>query len=289
VIDEEHGLAVHGQGFATRSVTENLVLAYPDRLPGLVNVGLLHTSVDGAPGHDDYAPCSADDLAACCYEYFALGHVHTRRTVCDGEHVAAFSGNLQGRHPRETGPKGALVVDVEPGARAEIRHEVLDVARWEKVRVDVSRCGDLDDVLDAVNGELLAAGASAGDRTLVAQVTLTGTSAAMAALLDAERLRTEVDLLAEKAGAVIEQVRNRVRAPEFGAVVDADLAGSVARAMAVEVADPAVARELAAPLHREFGRRLREAGLDLQDRAQLAGLAARAEQELLAHLSGSGR
>jgi exonuclease SbcD len=285
VVDEGRGLAVHGQGFATRAVTENLVLQYPDRLPGLVNVGLLHSSVDGDPGHDVYAPCRPVDLEACRYEYFALGHIHTRRTVCDGEYVAGFSGNLQGRHPRETGAKGALVVNVEPGARASVDFHELDVARWEKIRVDVSDSADLDGVLDAVSDRLAAAASGADGRVLVAQVTLMGTSRAVADLLDVERLRAEIDLEAEKAGIVIEQVRNRVQAPNAGIVVDAELTAAVTAAMQQEVADNVITREVASRLDREFGRRLRTTGVDLASDAQLAELAQQARQELLGRLS----
>ncbi|MGH3613682.1 MAG: metallophosphoesterase family protein [Pseudonocardia sp.] len=288
VIDDDLGLAVHGQGFATRSVPENLVRAYPGRVAGLVNVGLLHTSVQGAEGHDTYAPCSVEDLLACRYEYFALGHVHTRQVICDGEHIAAFSGNLQGRHPRESGPKGALVVEVEPGSRAEIRHEVLDVARWENVDVDVSGYRDLDDVLDGVDMALRGACVGAGSRALVARVTLAGESVAAGSLLDLDRVRTEIDLLAGKVGAAVEKVRITACAPEATGVVDADLVASVARAAAELVTHPGRVGELVAALDREVGRRLREAGLlDLRDETELSGLARRAEQELLAHLGGS--
>lgn len=285
-IDDDRGLAVHGQGFATRAVTENLVLHYPDRLPGMVNIGLLHTSVDGDPGHDVYAPCSPADLESCRYEYFALGHIHTRRTVCDGEYVAGFSGNLQGRHPRENGAKGALIVDVQPGGRAAVEHRALDVARWEKVRVDVSACDDLDAVLDTVSDCLSSAAASAGDRVLVAQVTLNGVSAALPELLDVERLRAEIDLQAQKAGIVIEQVRNRAQAPTAGSAVDDELSRAVAAAMHDELSGHLVTREVASVLDREFGRRLRSAGLDLADDAQLADLAVQAQHELLCRLSG---
>jgi exonuclease SbcD len=106
VIDEDLGLAVHGQSFATRAVTHNLVRAYPDRVNGYANVGVLHTAADDAAGHANYAPCSPRDLRAVRYDYFALGHVHSRRIVNSGQWGAAFSGNLQGRHARETGPKG---------------------------------------------------------------------------------------------------------------------------------------------------------------------------------------
>jgi DNA repair protein SbcD/Mre11 len=205
--------------------------------------------------------------------------------VCDGGYVAGFSGNLQGRHPRETGAKGALVVNVEPGARASVDFHELDVARWEKIRVDVSDSADLDGVLDAVSDRLAAAASGADGRVLVAQVTLMGTSRAVADLLDVERLRAEIDLEAEKAGIVIEQVRNRVQAPNAGIVVDAELTAAVTAAMQQEVADNVITREVASRLDREFGRRLRTTGVDLASDAQLAELAQQARQELLGRLS----
>ncbi|THJ36332.1 metallophosphoesterase family protein, partial [Candidatus Frankia alpina] len=140
VVVDEIDLAVHGQSYATRDVETNLARAYPDAIGGMVNVGLLHTAVEGAEGHALYAPCTVDDLTRTGYDYFALGHVHTHRIFGDGERVAAFSGNLQGRHPRESGPKGALVVELEPGRAPVIRLEPCDVARWASLRIDVAAC-----------------------------------------------------------------------------------------------------------------------------------------------------
>jgi DNA repair exonuclease SbcCD nuclease subunit len=287
VVDDDLGLAVHGQGFARRAVVENLVPAYPDRIAGLVNVGMLHTSVQGDDRHDTYAPCRPDDLSGCGYEYFALGHIHEQRVVCDGPHVAAFSGNLQGRHPQETGPKGALVVDVAPGERARIAPLVLDVARWELVVVDTAACDDGDEVLDAVETALRERCVQAAPRAVVAQVTLSGSTRAAPALTDAEWLRSEIDLLAAKAGAVVEKIRNRTTPPADALSVDPELTDAVAAAASGLVGDPDRVRELAAGLEREIGRPLREAGLlDLRDPDRLASLARQAEQQLLAQLAG---
>lgn len=290
VVREDLGLAVHGQGFATRAVTENLVRAYPQRRSDLVNVGLLHTSVQGAAGHDNYAPCSPEDLEACCYEYFALGHVHHGNTVCDGEYVAAFSGNLQGRHPKEEGVKGAFLVDVEPGSRAVLRHRALDVARWRKTPVDVSDCHDLDDVMDLVQEALAVASGEAGSRTSIVQLTLVGATSAAAALLDTDRVRAEVDLRAEKTGTVVDAIRNRTQNRPTASVIDPELTSSVVRAAAEMAEDPDRVADLIAPLDREFGRDFRGARLlDLRDRAQLSGFARRAEQELRARLGSLTR
>ena len=54
---------------------ENLAKDYPAAVPGKFNVGLLHTSLTGKPGHDTYAPCSEAELREKGYDYWALGHV----------------------------------------------------------------------------------------------------------------------------------------------------------------------------------------------------------------------
>ena len=99
---DDIGIAVHGQSFRTRAVADDLSAAYPDPVRGMFNIGLLHTSADGRPGHDPYAPCSLDKLRAKGYDYWALGHVHAREVLCDDPWVV-FSGNTQGRHIRELG------------------------------------------------------------------------------------------------------------------------------------------------------------------------------------------
>ena len=81
---------------AFRAVREVTILAdrYPKPIDGAFNVGLLHTSVTGRPGHDDYAPCTVETLVGRGYDYFALGHVH-RREVLSERPFIVFPGNLQ--------------------------------------------------------------------------------------------------------------------------------------------------------------------------------------------------
>ena len=43
---------IHGRGFPNRAVPENLAKDYPPAVPGKFNLGLLHTSLTGKPGHD---------------------------------------------------------------------------------------------------------------------------------------------------------------------------------------------------------------------------------------------
>nr|WP_291920186.1 DNA repair exonuclease [Maricaulis sp.] len=103
---EELKVALHGQSFRQRDITENLVPDYPAPISGNFNIGVLHTGLGGMGGHENYAPCAMEDLVNKGYNYWALGHVHKASVLHVKPHVV-FPGNLQGRHARETGAKGA--------------------------------------------------------------------------------------------------------------------------------------------------------------------------------------
>jgi DNA repair exonuclease SbcCD nuclease subunit len=142
-------VAIHGQSFATPSVTEDLSAAYPPPRPGYLNIGLLHTCAAGREGHERYAPCSIDALKRSGYDYWALGHVHQREILCESPTIA-FSGNIQGRHIRETGPKGAFLVTVEHERIAKVEFQAVDVLRWELVRVDATGVETESDLLHRI-------------------------------------------------------------------------------------------------------------------------------------------
>jgi DNA repair protein SbcD/Mre11 len=146
-------VAVHGQGFPTRAVTHDLAATYPNPIPHLFNIGLLHTSVDGREGHEPYAPCTADGLRSRGYDYWALGHVHKREILCE-EPWIVFPGNIQGRHVRELGPKGCTLVTVQDQRVVSAQHRDLDVVRWSLCDVDVSGAPTGDDVVDCVRQAL---------------------------------------------------------------------------------------------------------------------------------------
>ena len=126
---EDLRVAVHGRSFAERGTSDDFVASYPARREGWLNIGVLHTSLDGKPGHAPYAPCSVADLQRFGYDYWALGHIHAAEIVARDPWIV-YPGNVQGRSPRETGPKGAMRVTVEDGRIVAVEPLVLDVARW---------------------------------------------------------------------------------------------------------------------------------------------------------------
>jgi len=173
-------VAVHGQSFATPAVSDNLVLAYPDRVDGLFNIGLLHTAC-GSGEHENYAPCSVADLARRGYDYWALGHVHNRSVVSQNPWVV-FPGNIQGRHVKEEGSKGATLVTVN-GGQVAVEHRALDVLRWLRLEVDVTGAAGQEAVLNRVRLALDEAVLLAESRMLAVRVTLVGDCAAHAELV----------------------------------------------------------------------------------------------------------
>lgn len=279
------GIVVHGQGYAIRDVMDNLVQRYPGRRDGWTNLGVLHTGVQGIAGHARYAPCSVSDLTACEYEYFALGHVHKRSQLAGGAAQVWFSGNLQGRHARETGPKGALVVDLEPQVPSKVRFAECDVARWEVLKPDISACKDLDGVIAAMETAYRVAVGQAGDRPLVVRFELLGpTSAAGALTHDPEGVTAEARNLIRD-GSALERVILDVSPPTASPAIDPALAAQITSTAEILAGDPSQVRDILADL-RKFGlwRLTKDSDIDLDSDEALAALVQRAGRRLTSNL-----
>ena len=187
IVLEELNVAIYGQGYATRAVTEDLSKAYPQGDPQLFNIGLLHTCLDGIPGHEPYAPCSVDGLRSKGYQYWALGHIHKREEVSQDPWIV-FPGNIQGRHIREVGPKGCTVVSVENGEVEDVEHRDLDVMRWYLCELDVFASESINDVYEQVREGLQLALDSAEGRPVAVRMVLQGTCS-VHSILHADRER----------------------------------------------------------------------------------------------------
>lgn len=163
------GVWVHGQSFPTRDIGDDLTAHYPQAVPGALNIGLLHTALDGYSGeHARYAPSNTQRLAAHGYAYWALGHVHASRVLNEqGCHIV-YPGNLQGRHPRETGPKGAMFVDFAGTGISAVRAEAFDDVRWFRMEVDAGVAGLVDDMKPVVARMLDATSACRNEGRLAA-------------------------------------------------------------------------------------------------------------------------
>ncbi len=189
---DEFEVAIHGQGFKEREVRDNLVPGYPEPLPGYFNIGVLHTSVDGLGGHETYAPCRLEELVQKGYDYWALGHIHKRQIL--HEHpVVAYAGNLQGRHARETGEKGCLLVSVD-GERVAVEFRALDVLRWYVCSVDLTGADAIEEVAARVSDQVGALAERDLAMPLAVRIVLTGRTPLYGSMLaDPEYTRSEVE------------------------------------------------------------------------------------------------
>lgn len=195
---QTHKVALHGRSYREAATMENLATSYPDPEPGWLNIGVLHTALGGNAAHANYAPCSIGELQARGYQYWALGHVHEYR-VWPGESYIAYPGNLQGRHIRETGPKGALLITAEGTEIKSVERLSVEVLRWQALDVDVSGASDLNEVVLKTGGCLeKLLGQVEGDLPLAVRVTISGKSDAHGQLFGLE-LRLRAEILAQAA------------------------------------------------------------------------------------------
>jgi len=167
-------VALHGQSYRERAVVDNLVPDYPPPVQHAFNIGVLHTALgDEGGAHANYAPCSLSELVEKGYDYWALGHVHQTKLLHEHPYVA-FPGNLQGRHIRETGPKGAYLVTVEDGKVTTISMQEFDVVRWQALDVNVASARNIEDVLEQMRQSLKDNIETTSGRLLSARLVLKG-------------------------------------------------------------------------------------------------------------------
>ena len=289
-------VAVHGQSFGAPAVRTDLSRRFPPPRPGCFNIGLLHTCVNGREGHEPYAPCALGDLREKGYDYWALGHVHRREVLCDNP-LIVFPGNLQGRHARETGPKGCMHVEVDASGRVTVDFRPMDVVRWEEVIVPADACAAAYEVVERFRERIPALLSSNPDGLTVARVRVSGASAAHDDLLaEPGRWETEIRAVASEEGGErlwVERVRLGTRPqraddrPPEGAV------GELLRLIDGIAGDPEALRALAsefADLTRKLPREFRE-GADGWDPGRpewLAGILGESRAMLMRRLLKAG-
>ncbi|MGH6852315.1 MAG: metallophosphoesterase family protein, partial [Methylocella sp.] len=203
-------------------------------------IGLLHTACGGSEGHALYAPCTVAQLVNHGYQYWALGHIHTRQELSTAPYIV-YPGNLQGRSVRETGPKGATLVEVAEGGIARIEHRALDVVRWTVEEVPVAGMGNREALLPAVRESIERAFAGCDGRALAIRLRLVGSTLLHAELAaTAASVREEIETLAAGIASDIwiEKVEVRTSPAAVSADVDPTVAGRLRRAVECLAADP---------------------------------------------------
>ena len=238
-------VAIHGRSFLEREETENWAGSYPEPLAGFFNIGMLHTSCDGKPGHASYAPCSSNDLVARGYDYWALGHVHQFEVLHENPHIV-YPGNLQGRSIRECGPKGAVLVDVQDGRVRELRRLITDQARWAEVVVDAAAHDSKEVLLRAVAEAFAPVAREAEGRLIAARLRMTGSTSLHRALLaDQDSFAVDALAAAQQNAEDIWIEKLRIETRDVASEAGEDLAGLDLDALLGGADEEALGRRLA--------------------------------------------
>ncbi|HEX5418864.1 MAG TPA: DNA repair exonuclease [Gammaproteobacteria bacterium] len=207
-------VVIHGLSFAKPHAPESLLPKYKRPVEGAVNIGMLHTSLAGAPGHDPYAPCSLTDLRAAGYRYWALGHVHKRSAV-EGDCSIVMPGMPQGRDINEAGAKSVSLVTIADDRSLRIEERDTSIARFERVVVDTTGIGDWPALVGKLSKAIEGARNAAASEHLVVRLYLQGaTPLAWRIRRDCDLLKTEAE---DRAGIIgccwIEKLEIGCRAP----------------------------------------------------------------------------
>ena len=292
--DDPEWATVYGMSYPRRELRENLSSHFRDSPSGGFSIGLLHANVGGDTSHDSYAPCSVSDLEETGIDYWALGHVHSRRVVRkDGSYIV-YPGNPQGRRLNEPGARGVYLVEVDESRHVEMEFRAVDVVRWERRDLGISGLHDEQQVLDAIFNLAGSALDGAEGRPVVLRMALGG--------------RGPMDRWLRRSGTledVLEQVNEeyaighpwlwceRIQL-ETGSSIDReqimqrdDFAGDLARLVEDLQQSPAALEELRQSLRELYDstrarRYLREM---LPDDDELRGILSAAEEECIAELA----
>lgn len=172
--DTEELAHIYGISYPSREVNDNLVPRFSREDDALFAIGVLHCNVGGTPDHDNYAPCTMDDLVACGMDYWALGHIHSRAALQESSPCIIYPGNTQGRSVRESGPRGCYLIKVDETGHVENEFVSTDVVRWFVEDVDITDLPTLDTLIDALIYRREDVRKRAQGRDAIVRIRLTG-------------------------------------------------------------------------------------------------------------------
>lgn len=164
------------EGISREEGVQALEPTDPDAANALFTIGVIHT---GMQADKDKSPVEERELLARSVDYWACGHLHYRVVLPnDRDPRIVFPGCIQASDIKESGEHGCFLVELSenPAGRSQVQLEFVPLSSvvLQRLRVDVSACLTLADVVRLVQASLFHENSRVHCDDIVARVTLTG-------------------------------------------------------------------------------------------------------------------
>lgn len=140
---------IYGFSYENQAVTANKAVEFNkqgDNVP--YHIAMLHGSVDQQTDHEPYAPFKTAELLQKPFDYWALGHVHSRTVIHENPPIV-YPGNTQGRHRGESGEKGCYYVKMNK-SEANLEFIPLHSIEFKDIEIDITDVETIDELEHAI-------------------------------------------------------------------------------------------------------------------------------------------
>ncbi len=137
---------IYGFSYEERVVDTNMVPQYQITEEAPYHIATLHGSLGSITdtNHETYAPFQLQELKQKQFDYWALGHIHTRQIISTNPYVV-YPGNIQGRSMKEVGDKGCYLVTYN-GYETQLDFIPLHTVTFKKTTIEASNMEESTDV-----------------------------------------------------------------------------------------------------------------------------------------------
>lgn len=169
-------IAFHGVSFGKGHILESLLPKFKNAVPDVFNIGLLHTSFNGSPSHDVYAPCTEKELRDKGFQYWALGHIHKRFSYQTGECAIVMPGIPQGRDINEDGVKTVTLGMVDDYGVLTLEERAVSLAEFSRISIHLENETDWHNMLSLVEEKLSQKREECLSDILISRISFTGST-----------------------------------------------------------------------------------------------------------------
>ena len=146
---------VVGFSYQENHITSDKINEFPEKTDNVFTFGLMHAGEKmHNQGQDNYAPFETSEIKALNYDYFALGHIHLRQVLSEQPKIV-YSGNIQGRHINESGPKGYYYGEVDENINTvQIKFVPTAPVIWQKITINLNQPQSQTELIQLLQTEL---------------------------------------------------------------------------------------------------------------------------------------